>query len=192
MTAEHGVIHSEFNPSGTTAVHFYQIWIVPRIRGLLPGYSQQKVAWKQNAWTLLAAESPAAPLNIHQDVELFGARIDEGKTLAYSLKRGGAWLQIVRGEARIGNEAVKSGDGVAVKDEASVSVTAISPGCKLTDVDMCSSINVYNPCNRECRTLDPVGSLPAACLLLACSGRGGAGSCKGIFNRWFWPLSCLL
>lgn len=121
MTAGSGVIHSEFNASPTAPVHLFQIWIMPRDKNLQPGYSQQKVEWMRNAWTLLAAPDhsvDSAPLKIHQDVDLYGARIDAGRTLAFQSKRGGLWVQIARGEARVGEQIVTAGDGIAVRDEA--------------------------------------------------------------------------
>src|SRR4051794_38915300 len=41
MTAGTGIRHSEFNPSETEPVHFYQIWIIPERRGLPPSYEQR-------------------------------------------------------------------------------------------------------------------------------------------------------
>src|SRR5450432_3336622 len=38
ITAGTGVEHSEFNPSATEPVHFYQIWLFPDQHGLKPSY----------------------------------------------------------------------------------------------------------------------------------------------------------
>lgn len=130
MSAGSGVIHSEFNASPDASVHFYQIWIFPQERSLQPSYSQKRIEWKQNDWTVLAApknESNGGVLKINQDVELLGARIDEGRTLTYSPKRGSVWVQVARGQARIGEQLVEPGDGVAVQDESSISITAVTP-----------------------------------------------------------------
>src|SRR5262245_51425834 len=45
MSAGRGVTHSEFNPSTREPLHFLQIWIQPRDRGLTPSYTE----WHSNA-----------------------------------------------------------------------------------------------------------------------------------------------
>ena len=41
MTAGTGIRHSEFNPSESEPVHFYQIWLLPKQQGLPPRYDQR-------------------------------------------------------------------------------------------------------------------------------------------------------
>lgn len=41
ITAGTGIRHSEFNPSETESVHFYQIWLLPRERGLQPVWENE-------------------------------------------------------------------------------------------------------------------------------------------------------
>jgi len=41
ITAGTGIEHSEFNPSATDPVHFYQIWLFPQERGLDPSYEER-------------------------------------------------------------------------------------------------------------------------------------------------------
>src|SRR5262245_18357758 len=42
MTAGTGILHSEFNPSLSHRARLLQIWVMPRERGLKPGYDQKK------------------------------------------------------------------------------------------------------------------------------------------------------
>ena len=41
LSAGTGVRHSEYNASAAEPVHFLQIWIEPRTRGLTPEYEQK-------------------------------------------------------------------------------------------------------------------------------------------------------
>lgn len=47
MTAGSGILHSEFNPSPTEAVHFLQIWLLPNRKGLKPYYEQKSFTPQQ-------------------------------------------------------------------------------------------------------------------------------------------------
>ena len=49
MRAGRSVMHSENNPSPSDPVHFLQIWILPRTRGLDPGYAHLCPAWSAHA-----------------------------------------------------------------------------------------------------------------------------------------------
>jgi redox-sensitive bicupin YhaK (pirin superfamily) len=49
MSAGTGVTHSEANPSAEQAVHFLQIWIVPKITGMRPSYEQKFLPRRRSA-----------------------------------------------------------------------------------------------------------------------------------------------
>src|SRR5690554_2508302 len=42
MSAGSGVMHSEYNHSGTNPVHFLQIWIMPDVKGIEPSYEEKR------------------------------------------------------------------------------------------------------------------------------------------------------
>ena len=41
ISAGSGITHSEFNPSSTEPVHFYQIWLLPNVSNSDPSYEQK-------------------------------------------------------------------------------------------------------------------------------------------------------
>ena len=57
MSAGTGVTHSEFNHSRDELVHFLQIWIVPAVQGIAPGYEESRfdAASKRGRLRLVAA-----------------------------------------------------------------------------------------------------------------------------------------
>lgn len=130
MSAGTGVTHSEFNASSTDPVHFLQIWILPNRNGLTPSYEQRAFEPAQLAdkWCLVASGNPrGGAVTIHQDVDLYAARIRAGVELAHTAVRGRKlWLQVARGAVETENESLGAGDGVAWTDVVSVRMRAKS------------------------------------------------------------------
>ena len=57
-------------------------------------------------------------ISLHQDAELFAARLKAGDEATYALKPGRkAWLQVARGAVEVNGVKLKAGDGAAVSDE---------------------------------------------------------------------------
>jgi redox-sensitive bicupin YhaK (pirin superfamily) len=134
MSAGRGIRHSEFNHSTDEPVHLYQIWLLPCEKGMEPAYDQREFdpAARQNQWQLLASpvngESSNA-LPIRQDVRLSRSTLSDGTSLEAELAPGrSAWVQVMTGSATVrgssGEEiALATGDGLAVSDEAQLTVT---------------------------------------------------------------------
>jgi redox-sensitive bicupin YhaK (pirin superfamily) len=131
MTAGTGIRHSEFNPSATEPVHFYQIWILPDRAGHRPSYDQKSFPQAERQGRLRLVASPDGrdgSLTIHQDAEVFRSSLEEGQQVAHSLRSGRhAWLQILRGAVQLNGVALAAGDGAAVSDEAGLAITAAGP-----------------------------------------------------------------
>jgi redox-sensitive bicupin YhaK (pirin superfamily) len=142
MSAGTGIRHSEFNHSKTEPLHFLQIWIIPASTGLAPSYEQKRfdTAQERNSFLLVGApegadvsesddavEAARNLVTIHQDVRLYVADADAGRTLAHPIAVGRyAWLQVVRGIVEIGGGELREGDGVGFAEERSIEVTARS------------------------------------------------------------------
>jgi redox-sensitive bicupin YhaK (pirin superfamily) len=128
MSAGTGVMHSEFNPSRKDPAHLLQIWILPERKGLKPEYEQLSFpdADLRNKFTLVAG--PKAPVTVHQDANLYIARLDKEAEAKQALQPGRhAWVQIARGKVKLNGKELKTGDGAAVSDEKEIRVTATEP-----------------------------------------------------------------
>jgi redox-sensitive bicupin YhaK (pirin superfamily) len=121
MSAGRGVLHSEYNPSPTEAVHFLQIWIEPAVRGIAPSYEQASVPDAANRGKLALVAGPAgsgAAVTIHQDARLFTALVDGDKRISHVLApRRRAYVHVARGAIAVSGVALSAGDGARITDE---------------------------------------------------------------------------
>ncbi|MBV8675612.1 MAG: pirin family protein [Planctomycetaceae bacterium] len=128
MTAGTGIRHSEFNPSETELVHFYQIWIVPERQGLRPSYQQRAFPEDERRGRLRVVASPDGrdgSLTIRQDAQVFLASLGENQEVTHELERGRyAWLQVLRGALQLNGLDLAAGDGVAVSEEPALVIRA--------------------------------------------------------------------
>ena len=128
MSAGTGVMHSEFNASSKDPVHLLQIWILPERRGLKPSYEQLAYsdADLRNQFALVAG--PKAPVTIHQDANLYIARLDEEAKTTFKLRPGRhAWVQVAKGAVIVNGKKLVAGDGAAISSEAEARVEAPEP-----------------------------------------------------------------
>jgi redox-sensitive bicupin YhaK (pirin superfamily) len=128
MSAGTGITHSEFNPSKSEPVHFYQIWLLPERRGIEPSYEQKRFseAERQNRLRLVASPNGQdGSLTVHQDARIFLASLADGKRVEHTFGEGRyAWLQVLRGEISLNGQNLGTSDGVAVSDERQLSIAA--------------------------------------------------------------------
>ena len=136
MTAGTGIRHSEYNHSRSAPVHFLQIWIMPERDGLTPGYEQKAFAdaERRNALRLVAArDGRDGAITIHQDVDLYAGLLDPQQSTAFTLRKGRrAWLQLARGSVTLGgtnlaNVTLAEGDGAAITDVETITITGATP-----------------------------------------------------------------
>jgi redox-sensitive bicupin YhaK (pirin superfamily) len=134
MSAGTGIVHSEFNPSETEAVHFLQIWIEPATEDVEPSYQQISFApaEKRGRFRLLAGPHPGgseASAVIHQDARVYVAELMPGETLRQPLAAGRfAWVQVARGEVTLNGLELAEGDGAAIDAEQELSFAGSGSG----------------------------------------------------------------
>ena len=129
MSAGQGVTHSEYNPSSSQPVHLLQIWILPEKNGLTPSYEQKAIPHfdKNGEWILLASpQGRDGSVTVHQNVELFMAKLKAGDSLPYHLKLNRhAWIQLAQGELEVNGALLRGGDGIAASEEKLLEVKAL-------------------------------------------------------------------
>lgn len=128
MSAGTGVLHSEQNASSSQSVHFLQIWIHPETVGLQPAYEQKAtgIESRTNELIRIAGESTETSVGIHQDAEIYAARLDGG-SVVHPLAGGRyGWIHVARGSAVVNGAALEQGDGAAF--DAGEPISASSDG----------------------------------------------------------------
>jgi redox-sensitive bicupin YhaK (pirin superfamily) len=131
MSAGTGIRHSEFNPSATEPVHLYQIWLLPRSRGIQPSYEQKEFAAEQKQGKLRVVASPAGEdgsLTIHTDAKVYLSLLDPGESVNHEIPVGRhAWLQVLRGAVRVNGTPLETSDGLAASEEQLLAISAERP-----------------------------------------------------------------
>ena len=121
ISAGSGISHSEFNPSASEDVHFYQIWIVPDEKNTEPSYEQKEFPDVEKEGRLRLVASPRGEngsLTIKQDAQIY-LSILNGEEVSHELAEGrGAWIQALTGDVVVNGVRLQAGDGAAVTDES--------------------------------------------------------------------------
>jgi redox-sensitive bicupin YhaK (pirin superfamily) len=131
MTAGTGIQHSEFNASANEPVHFLQIWVLPKTRGLAPGYEQKSFSAEEKAGRLRLVASPDGrdgAVTIHQDLELYASLFKDGDSATHVLKpKRQAWVQVASGSLTLNGQTLAEGDGVGITQPGPMVLTGTGP-----------------------------------------------------------------
>ena len=126
MTAGTGVSHSEFNPSRSDPMRLLQIWILPAEQALTPGYEQKHFAESERCGQLrliASRDGRGSSVTVHQDADIYAAVLGENDVVHHTVNEGrGAWIQVVRGEIRVGDETLHEGDGASVEGHSDLTI----------------------------------------------------------------------
>jgi hypothetical protein len=128
MTAGTGVLHSEFNHSKEEELHLLQIWIFPEEKNLTPGYEQTLFSREEklNRLRLVGSrDGREGSVTIHQDVDLYASIVEKGKNVTLDdVADRRVLVQIVSGSVNVNGETLLAGDGVQIRDVATIDITA--------------------------------------------------------------------
>jgi len=129
ISAGTGIRHTEYN-HGPEPLKIYQIWLVPREKGAAPRWDTRPFpkADRSNRLVVLASgfADDGEALPVRADARVLGATLMHGKQLTYTLAPGRyAYLVSAIGSVRVNGQAVRQGDGVALRDEPILEVEAL-------------------------------------------------------------------
>jgi redox-sensitive bicupin YhaK (pirin superfamily) len=130
MSAGSGVRHSENNRESETTTLF-QIWIEPKTRGGDPSWGAKPFPKSDRSGQFTALASGFADdkdtLPIRAEARVLGATLKAGQTTTYALAPGRhAYLVLAAGSADLNGLVLQARDGAAVRDENTLTVTALT------------------------------------------------------------------
>ena len=129
MSAGTGIVHSEYNLEDEET-RIFQIWIFPERSGLAPSWGTRPFprGERAGAFVTLASGMPddSEALPIRANARLVAATLAAGQSADYSIGSGRkVYLVPASGRLDINGVQAAAGDGVAVRDEAQLTVTAL-------------------------------------------------------------------
>ncbi|MFD0767470.1 pirin family protein [Bacillus sp. CGMCC 1.60114] len=120
MSAGTGVFHSEHN-LGEETLRLLQIWILPDRAGHTPNYGEFKFDWnkRENTWFhMVSPIDGGAPIEIHQDANLYSLALEKGKEITFSVGEGRqAYLVQIEGSGIVNGETLVMRDAAEVIEE---------------------------------------------------------------------------
>jgi redox-sensitive bicupin YhaK (pirin superfamily) len=129
MSAGSGIRHSEYNlEPGTTKI--FQIWIEPTIEGGQPCWGAKPFPKADRSGSFVTIASgfagDTAALPIRADARVMATSLKSGETVPYPLAAArNGYLVPAAGSVEINGIRVNTRDGVAIHDEAHVTITAL-------------------------------------------------------------------
>ncbi|WP_210395944.1 pirin family protein [Motiliproteus sediminis] len=119
MSAGSGIVHSEYNPSTDTPLHFLQIWIQPDRAGYPPRYQQGDFSHLEGL-NLVVGNDTDAPLSLRQDARIWQLRINDLSLDWVPKPDRQYYLHLARGELDLNGQSLSAGDGATIGNEPSL------------------------------------------------------------------------
>lgn len=127
MSAGTGVQHSEFNHAEGQTTHFLQIWLLPDVQGVAPGYEQKTFADAEKRGRLRRVASPdgaEGSVRVNADATLYAGLLDGSESASLVLDPARkAYVHLVRGSLRANGQALSAGDAALIEQETALALT---------------------------------------------------------------------
>ncbi|MFS1512094.1 pirin family protein [Chengkuizengella sp. SCS-71B] len=131
MSAGTGIYHSEFNPSTTKEVNFFQLWFLPNKKGVTPEYEKttyEPSKMKNNLLPVVSNQASEHVAYINQDVTIYMSDLETGKELTHTQESGRkVFLFVIEGDVTLNKDIhLSKRDSARLTDETSVLIQAKS------------------------------------------------------------------
>jgi redox-sensitive bicupin YhaK (pirin superfamily) len=140
MSAGTGISHSEFNHSKNDPVHFFQIWVLPKRKGIPPRYDQKSFPTSEKRGRLRlvgSTDGRDGSVAINQDVLMYDTSLGVGDCVSQSLAPGRkGWVQVTHGSVEVNGKVANAGDGVAIEDETNITISSQVDGSEFLAFDL--------------------------------------------------------
>jgi len=127
MSAGTGVRHSEFNHSAAERAHLLQIWIMPDVDGIAPGYEEKRFSAEEKTGRLrliASADARDGSVKIHQDASVYAGLFDGDQQASVALAAGRlAYIHVARGSLTVNGQPLQTGDALKVAGVTALSFT---------------------------------------------------------------------
>ena len=109
-------------------MHFLQIWIQPRERGLTPSYTEwhpKSENAKAPKVLVISPDGREGSATIHQDVDVYRIRLEGSQTVSHEIKPGrAAWLHVAEGAVTLNGVELATGDGASTEESGTLTLVA--------------------------------------------------------------------
>jgi redox-sensitive bicupin YhaK (pirin superfamily) len=132
MSAGTGIKHAEKNNSKDETVKFFQIWVFPKEKNVVPRYDQKNFSDADKHNKLLTVVSPLGTndggVQIHQDAWFSLGKLDKGFSTSYNLrdKENGVYAFVIEGDISVNGEKLNRRDGLAITEADKLEIKADS------------------------------------------------------------------
>ena len=130
MSAGKGIYHSEYNHSKKEPVHFLQIWVQTKEKGITPSYEQKTfpAADRKNKLVqVVSGYKGNGSVYIHQDGSFYLGTLEKGITVNHAVRnpQSGVFVFVIRGEIEIGGKRLKTADGAGITETDKIDIKAL-------------------------------------------------------------------
>ncbi len=118
MTAGTGLQHSEWNHADSP-VHFFQIWVLPQVKGLTPSYDQKSFhpeSWRNHLTLLAGGQAANGAVSLNTDALVYRTELDAGQSITYETGEDRKLFgYVIKGHAKADGIELRSRDQARIQ-----------------------------------------------------------------------------